>query len=152
MRIPLLILAVLASVNAHAQQKPQLSVQVYISSEDAAAKCGITKPGLESILALTLRNNGVEAAAETTNPLLHFRVGVLNLDDSCVFSLEASVKGFRNSDRAKDPLGAFKARSYTNTVLCSSGYYGVWNRSDIAAKLLREAETATKVCLGQLAY
>src|SRR6058998_2706780 len=106
----LLVFALLWNVSAEAQQKLRLGILVEETDQDAA-RCGITKSNIESIAALTLRNNGVVVATDLTNPYLYLLVTVLpTAARGCAFHFSASVRGHSTLDFAQQPLGGVKGR------------------------------------------
>ena len=156
MRIILLLIATLlvAPTDVLAQQqRPQLQIVVERLDEDAE-KCGVREGQLESIAALTLRNNGIQTVSERTNPYLHVSVTFLpTTAGGCAFSTHVAVMGFSQSDDAKRPIGAFKKRkSLTQTELCEQGNLSLSSQVRVATNMTQVLENLIKQCLGQLDY
>src|SRR5712691_10794799 len=63
------------SVSAGAQQKPSVQIVVEQLGQDATV-CGIDRSSIESITALTLRNNGIQGGASRSNPYLYIQATV----------------------------------------------------------------------------
>lgn len=158
MRVALLLaLALLWNPTAEAQQRPRLAVLVQQLDEEAA-RCGIYTSSIESIAALTLRNNGILADTGITNPALYVLTTVYAAQDTrgvvrrCVFGLMVSVRGFRSSDSARAPIGGFNSRGRTFSVLCEHGGTFVSSQSDAGTFLAQHLENNIKLCLGDLEY
>jgi len=155
MRIVLLLVATLlvASTDALAQQqRPQLRVLVE-DLDEVAAKCGVSKSQLESIATLTLRNNGIQVVNETTNPFLAVVTTFIpTAARGCAFYTRVSVQGLSQSDIAKGPIGVFKARSRSHTVLCEQSALRIGPKVGIMGDMTEELENNIKQCLGQLDY
>lgn len=161
MRIALLVaLALLWNVAAEAQQKPRIHIVVEEleqgSAPQSAAHCGITKSSLESIAALTLRNNGILATtdkADVERPYLYVVVMALQPTTGiCVFATEVSVQGFSASNVARQAIGGFKARRLSHTVLCEEHRIDSAPVAVAGATLLKHLESMIKLCLGALEY
>lgn len=156
----MLTIALLWNVSAEAQQKPRIQILVEELEQgpvtQASARCGITRSSLESIAALTLRNNGVLVTTDKTDKRnAYLYVSVLTLKPttrSCVFATEVAVQGFSASDVAQQPIGGFKARRLSRTVLCDEHRIDMAPESEAGASLLRNVETMIKLCLGALEY
>lgn len=155
MRIVLLLLmALVLSGSALAQQRPRPQLRILVEPPDEdTAKCGVSKSQLESITALTLRNNGIQVVIESTNPILHVDTIFLpTAAGSCAYHTRVSIQGLSQSDFARTPLGAFKARNGSRTELCSSGSLRISPRARAATDITQELETLIKQCLGELDY
>lgn len=150
----LVMLALLLSAHTMAQQRPKLGIVIEELDSDAAA-CGISKSSLESIAALTLRNNGIQTVNEITNPYLYVRAVFLTIQaggDSCVFSMRVEVRGIRQLDMPNTPLGAFTAREGSHTLLCVAGGLNISPTPLAVSEMTRELEEGIKLCLGRLDY
>ena len=161
MRIALLLaLALLWNVATQAQQKPRIQIVVEEPGQgpapQSAARCGITRSSLESIAALTLRNNGILATtdkAEVDKPYLY--VVVMNLQPTtgiCVFATEVSVQGFSASNVARQAIGGFKARRLSHTVLCQEHRIDSAPVAAAGTIVQKHLEGMIKLCLGALEY
>jgi hypothetical protein len=154
----LLVLATLLlalGTSALAQQeraRPRLTIAIDGLDEDAT-KCGVSKSQLESIAALTLRNNGIQAVDKLTNPFLYVSTVFLSTAaGGCAFHTRVSIRGLSPSDFAKAPLGAFTPRAASNTELCHDGSLNTSGKATISANMTQTLENLIKQCLGQLDY
>ena len=148
-----LSIALLWSEFASAQKKPILQVMVEDTNE-AATRCGITKSGIESIAALTLRNNGIQATTAVTDPYLYVVVTALSGSSSaCLFNTLAQVRTI-----VPMPLNRvveFKNRkspNFASALLCSSGGVATTSQGRAAIYVQEVLESDIKDCLGKLEY
>jgi hypothetical protein len=144
----LLALVLLCSLNAAAQQRPQLGIVVETLGANATA-CGFSESSIESIAALTLRNNGIATTKELGVPYLYVNVVALVIGNiGCTFHLEVSVRTFLQGQ----PAGKFKSRNFSITSLCDKGTIAAAPPAETSSLLLRTVETNVKLCLGELEY
>jgi hypothetical protein len=139
---------------ASAQQKP--AVQVLIEDlNQYAAGCGINKYSLESIAALTLRNNGMQVV-ENSTVYLFIRAGVVpaltggNINVGCFVS--HSVRMIIMSPLTQ-PVGGIKPRNALSIVsLCEESGNLIGTQSNLLTLVIAALENDIKLCLGQLDY
>lgn len=141
-------LLVCGFVGAESNEKPNL--QIYVPELDSdTTTCGIQKSSLESIAALTLRNNGIHAS-QKTNPYLfiHPRAYQIKGVEACIAYLSVTVE----MPADKQSVNGFKARGETSTQLCGreAMYHGPI--SGMASQTIGYVEDMVKLCLGDLEY
>ena len=150
------VLAVLLlwSVPAGAQQKPGLHVIVEELSQDAST-CGIGQSSIESIAALTLRNNGIHVVANS-NPYFYVQATVMAVQSAsgrilrCDTNIYVTVQGISSAQGA---MGGFKSRQgYGKIVFCSSSGLSSDSVSEAGHYVLISLENHIKLCLGELEY
>lgn len=135
----------------HAQGRPEL--QVVVEDMGAASeRCGLAKTSLESIAALTLRNNGVRVGTNT-NPFVYVMVnpmvvGMGNRELGCAIHVDVSVRAFIFDESVRNGIGS-KNKYIT---YCSSGQIMTSTMVGTAGLVENAIERLTKICLGQLTY
>src|SRR5262245_4682638 len=104
----LVILALMVcATKVEAQQKPRPQLYIAIEEPDEdAVKCGVSKSQLDSIAALTFRNNGIQAANSYTNPFLHIdTVFLRTATGACTYHVRVSVRGLSTLETGGRGLG-----------------------------------------------
>jgi hypothetical protein len=131
------LLGLLWTTTIYAQQTPQLYLGID-GINDEAIRCGIHKASIESIVALTLRNNGIRLVAQQTNPFLYVNLNTQHLKviDRCIYHLQVQVTGWTDFDLSRRPLGDFRARTATHTVFCVQSTLANSRRDDASRHLL----------------
>ena len=154
--VAVLAVAFLWSSPSRAQEKPGLEV-IIENLNDHATPCGISKLSMESVAALTLRNNGIRLMHQFTNPhlyLLATPVAMVTKGDKpvgCAVFLRVTVRGYV-ADSSLPSLGGFKARSLPVVELCSSGLLLTGPESTFGTRFTDALERQIRACLGQLEY
>ena len=157
MRVALLLaFTLLWGETVDAQEKPRLHVAVEQLGRSALA-CGIDQSSIESIAALTLRNNGIHPSVQSTNPFLNVQVAVQpartgNNLLGCFLNIDVSVRGLREGSDIHMSMGQFKARVVAAHLLCEAGHSVVGAVSETPSLLTRALEQSIKLCLGELEY
>lgn len=133
---------------ASAQQKPVLRIMVE-ELDAEAIRCGITESAIESIAALTLRNNGILVSSKA-DPFLYVVINAMDIGNSrCVINLGVSVNVFRR----QTPIGGFNSRSGVATIeFCRQSVVGHTSQSRGAIFVSQGLENQIKICLGNLEY
>lgn len=138
---------------AMAQQKPSLDIGIQPLTDDAL-KCGVTKSSVESIAALTLRNNGVqpkEFRVGYNSPFLYVNITALSIGDGrvCVANIQA---GITTMVPARS-YGVFKPRdSHQLDYLCNESGVMTGLSNDFGERVISKLEQEIKLCLGKLVY
>jgi hypothetical protein len=134
---------------SQAQERPTLGLLIEDMDQDAL-KCGLNKSSIESISALTLRNNGVQVVKDLTRPYLYISTSAFPISGgSCALSLEVSILSINFLEDRH-----FKSRTgYFGTTLCKApSSLMLWSTSTILNRVLDSVEKNIKVCLGSLNY
>jgi hypothetical protein len=138
---------------ACSQTKPTLQVLVEDLPPDAQI-CGVNESSVKSISALTLRNNGIQAAASSTNPYLYVNITATRVVQGdrvlgCAVYYDVSVRG-----SVPNTLRDFKAResTFSAILICRSSRLVVESVSTVASSVTRRIEEEIKLCLGKLEY
>jgi hypothetical protein len=144
-----LVLSALLSSTTLAAENVRPSLQVQVALGERAAQCGIDKQSIESIAALTLRNNGIRAAKERTEPYLYISAAVGPKGAGCMANLLVSVRVIdffagRGGFAIRDKLAA--------VILCNSDSVLRARHGEMATTFNSALEDQIKVCLGQLDY
>lgn len=147
----MLTATLLWSVASSAQERPTLQVLIEDLDQEAAA-CGIDQRSLESIAALTLRNNGIQVVASTI-PYLYVQLTVIAIRNTannvigCANNVMITVRALGPA-----PLGRFKPRKWVGTNLCMSSAVISGPVSDFSKRTNDMLEQHIKICLGELDY
>jgi hypothetical protein len=147
----MLTATLLWSVSSGAQQRPTLKVVIEELDQDAAT-CGINSSSIESITALTLRNNGIQVVA-SSSPYLYVQLTIIpmrnnNILIGCANNVTVAVRA-----TGPAPLGRFKPRKgYVATSLCESGAIISGSVSSFSKQTNDTLEQHIKICLGELDY
>ena len=144
----LLVALILPSLGAGAQQAPRLSI-VIERVDEAGTRCGLTESAIESTVALTLRNNGVQVEPGASNPYIAAMVNLVHTSFGCLGAVRVRVTGMSNCDRT---IGRFKSRQPAFTVLCERGAVVTSETENAGSHLLQVVERMVKLCLGDLEY
>jgi len=134
-----------------AQQKPILSISIEDPDQDAL-NCGVTKDAIESIAALTLRNNRIQVSTATVFPNLYVQTAALRTAAAgCAFHLSVSVRTYfplpKNEGRGFKPMAGS-----VSADLCHRGGIYLASQGGASRHILDALEVLIKLCLGQLDY
>jgi hypothetical protein len=136
-----------------AQQKPGISLVIEQTNEPAVS-CGITKSGIDSIAALTLRNNGIRVASSSTGtPFMWIQVvGLHPSSTRCSYFTNLSVRTYISLSPKGG--GDFKPRNgpVVPAVLCEQTVLGTIDQGNAAMYFSNSLENLIKLCLGELDY
>lgn len=143
-----------------AQTKPSINVGVEKLDPDAA-RCGIVASSLQSIAALTLRNNGIAVSPEMRSMAsLFITPTVVQLTNtSCAVYLRLEIVAAMTSREVEGvlkspPPNPFKPRD-PGTIglpLCAEGNLLLGPAHDTAQRVNATLENQIKLCLGRLVY
>jgi hypothetical protein len=147
------VLAAFVHGQTWAQAKPGLNILVEDLNANAI-KCGINQSSIESIAALTLRNNGIRVTNnESGVPYLGLVATVLSLPTSgCAVSYSVNIFGF--IPMPAGGIGGLKASHMPFTVraqLCHRGAVLIMRSGD-SSYFLEGVERLVKSCLDSLTY
>ena len=152
-KILIAVLALLWSVSSGAQQRPSLAIVIETLDQDAVS-CGVYKSSLESIAALTLRNNGIQVAESLSNPYLYIQPIVLMAESGGIMTGCAVGLNVEVNISVLAPKARFKPKGdkWVSTAVCEKSGLFLGPTSSIVKQVNDQLEKLIKLCLGELDY
>ena len=139
------------SFSSGAQQRPAVKIVIEDLDQDAAT-CGILKSSLESIAALTLRNNGIQVVETLTNPYFYVRATMQPISQGNQFVGCAAYLGVSLVASVPAPTGRFKPRRWVGAQLCENSQILSGAPPRFSRSMENSLEQIIKFCLGSLDY
>ena len=146
-------ITLLWSASSGAQNKPSLQI-VSEDPQGDAAQCGIDKSGIESIAALTLRNNGIQAVTDFNKAHLYLNTTTLTTaSGACAVNYDVAVRTYLPMPPSGiDGFMPRKGRTFAKVELCRRGGLLIVPRVVAAENTYQKLENVIKLCLGELEY
>jgi hypothetical protein len=137
---------------AFAQAKPSVGLVIERVGRYAET-CGIQESSIESIAALTLRNNGIQVR-KGSDPFLYIAVNAQSVEVGnrtlgCALNVSVRVESFLLQNT---PVSGFKARLLPSVMMCHSAILITASLLNAAGMASDAIEQQIKLCLGQLEY
>jgi hypothetical protein len=138
------------SSSAGAQQRPKLHLVIEDPGQNELS-CGVDKPSIASIAALTVRNNGIEPVESLDVPWLQVQLTFIPISSRvCAYNIHVQVMDYQpisttTFSRRKNPGRA-------EVVFCTSGGIYSGPTYGILKHTSETIEQHVKLCLGELNY